>query len=533
MKLRTRLDVFSTALLSALGATQLVACGGSAALTTGSGGGSGDTSSAGASGSSAAGSNAAGSSAAGSSAAGSSAAGSSAAGSAPGGAGPVGVAGSAGAGNNKYPCANPRDLGNGLIQCDGFNHRQEPGMCASLVPRPEAVPDHSPDMMSQCKFDADCKEHPYGWCSNISQGNESFCAYGCVKDSDCADDLLCECGEPVGRCVPADCKSNADCQGGFLCKAYDSSGGCGLTRYTCQSASDTCGSDLDCAGPTEQCRFDAIASRFRCIPGTCAIGRPFLVDGVQRLAPVATRTDWKALALLPKLTELDATLSAHLAEQWTQVALMEHASIAAFARFTLQLMSLGAPASLIERATAAMVDETKHARACFAVASGYANAPLGPGCLAVERSLGESSLLEVVLNTIREGCVGETVAAIEAREAAEHACDPALRELLLLISEDETRHAELAYRFVKWALAQGCPALARAVRREFAELAGQTQAAHPALTDLDDDLLRHGIVPGAMRQAIRARAFAEVILPCSHALFTTEARTPLGENASV
>jgi len=513
MKLRTRLDVFSTALLSALGATQLVACGGSAALTTGSGGGSGDTSSAGASGSSAAGS--------------------SAAGSAPGGAGPVGVAGSAGAGSNKYPCANPRDLGNGLIQCDGFKHRQEAGMCTSLVPRPEEVPDRTLDMTSPCKFDADCKEHPYGWCSNISQGIESFCAYGCVKDSDCVDNLLCECGEPVGRCVLADCKSSADCQGDFLCKAHDSSGGCGLTRYTCQSAADTCGSDLDCAGPTEHCRFDEMASSFRCIPGTCAIGRPFLVDGVQRLAPAAMRTDWKARALLPKLAELDATLSAHLAEQWTQVALMEHASIAAFARFTLQLMSLGAPASLIERATAAMVDETKHARACFAVASGYANAPVGPGCLAVERSLGESSLLEIVLNTIREGCVGETVAAIEAREAAEHACDPALRELLLLISEDETRHAELAYRFVQWALAQGGPALARAVRREFAELAGETQAAHPSLTDLDDDLPRHGIVPGVMRQAIRARAFAEVILPCSHALFTTEARTPLSARSCV
>jgi len=451
----------------------------------------------------------------------------------PGGAGPVAEAGSAGAGANKYPCTNPQDLGNGFIQCDGFKHRQEPGMCASLVPRPEEVPDHSPGMISQCKFDADCTEHPYGWCTNISQGNESFCRYGCVKDSDCADNLLCECGEPVGRCVRADCKSDADCQADFLCKAYDSSGGCDLTHYTCQSAADTCGSDLDCAGPTEQCRFDEMASRFRCIPESCAIGRPFLVEGVPRIAPAATRTDWKELALLPKLAEVDATLSAHLAEQWTQVALMEHASIAAFARFTLQLMSLGAPASLIERATAAMVDETKHARACFAVASGYANAPLGPGRLAVERSLGESSLLEIVLNTIREGCVGETVAAIEAREAAEHACDPALRELLLLISEDETRHAELAYRFVKWALAQGGPALARAVRQEFAELAAETPPARSALTDLDDALLRHGIVPGVMRQAIRARAFAEVILPCSHALFTTEARTPQGENASV
>jgi hypothetical protein len=507
MKLRTRLDVFSTALLSALGATQLIACGGSAALTTGSDGGSGGTGSAGA--------NASGTG------------GTSAAGGAQGGSGTVGAAGSAGASANKYPCSNPQDLGNGFIRCDGFTHRQEAGTCASLVPRPGEVPDHSSSMTSQCKFDADCQERPYGWCSNITQTGDSFCEYGCVKDSDCADNLLCECGEPVGRCRPADCKSNADCQGNFLCKAYDSTGGCDLTRYTCQSAADTCGSDLDCARETERCRFDEVASQFRCIPGSCAIGRPFLVEGAQRIAPVARRTDWQELAWLPKLSDLDATLRAQLVERWTQVALMEHASIAAFARFTLQLMSLGAPASLIERATAAMVDETKHARACFAVASGYAGAPLGPGRLAIERSLDESSLQEIVLNTIREGCVGETTAAIEAREAAEHAGDPALRELLLQISDDETRHAELAYRFVKWALTAGGPELSCAVRREFAVLSAETAAAEPALTESDAELLRHGIMPDVMRRTIRVQAFAAVILPCSHALFTTEAQTSL------
>jgi hypothetical protein len=77
------------------------------------------------------------------------------------------------------------------------------------------------------------------------------------------------------------------------------------------------------------------------------------------------------------------------------------------------------------------------------------------------------SLEQVVLNTIREGCVGETVAAIEAREAAKHVADPALRTLLLVISQDETRHAELAFRFVKWAPSQADATLERAVNREF------------------------------------------------------------------
>jgi hypothetical protein len=135
------------------------------------------------------------------------------------------------------------------------------------------------------------------------------------------------------------------------------------------------------------------------------------------------------------------------------------------------------------------------------------------------------SLQDIVLLTIHEGCIGETVAAIEAREAAEHAQDPALRALLLTISEDETRHAELAFCFVQWALAQGDALLDRAVRREFAQLAAEVpHEAAPALHDAA--LLDHGLVPEAMRQAIRARAIAEVVLPCSRALYAARRAGP-------
>ena len=63
---------------------------------------------------------------------------------------------------------------------------------------------------------------------------------------------------------------------------------------------------------------------------------------------------------------------------------MEHASVAAFARFTLHLMSLGAPAALVERSNAALADETLHAKLAFAIASGYAGRAIGPGPLAID-----------------------------------------------------------------------------------------------------------------------------------------------------
>ncbi|HYQ03010.1 MAG TPA: ferritin-like domain-containing protein [Polyangiaceae bacterium] len=536
MRLRTRVDVFGTALLSALGATQLVACGGSssasgaaqagtgsstssAGTSNGSSGQSGFGSTQGGAGTGANGSGGAnngGNSSGGASSGGYSSGGANNGGNSSGGAGPLGAAGSGNAGANatlsRFPCMNPKDLGDGFVQCDGYykEHRTIK-TCASHVPRAGVTGQYV------CKEDTQCTDKPYGYCGpDPSSGEGSVCRYGCTTSADCATGEQCECDEPVGRCVLADCATDADCGSGFMCRNYQSGIGCSRGEYACQSSADTCGVDADCT--TGRCGYDGTMHRFQCQERFCAVGRPFLVEGAERLAPSATRADWSELSALPHTLDLDAAQRASVAGQWTHIALMEHASIAAFARFTLQLLSLGAPASLIDSATAAMKDETKHAKACFALASHYAAVPVGPARLAIERSLDETSLEAIVLNTIREGCVGETVAAIEAREAAENAIDPALRSLLFEISADETRHAELAYRFVQWALLQGGAELTAAVQREFALLAGEAAPAPTLLNNEELALLEHGIVPAAMRQAIRGQAIAQVILPCSRVL---------------
>ncbi len=51
-----------------------------------------------------------------------------------------------------------------------------------------------------------------------------------------------------------------------------------------------------------------------------------------------------------------------LADRWTRDATYEHASIASFARVTLDLLALGAPAALVSGAQRAGLDEVEHAR---------------------------------------------------------------------------------------------------------------------------------------------------------------------------
>jgi len=255
----------------------------------------------------------------------------------------------------------------------------------------------------------------------------------------------------------------------------------------------------------------------------CIVGRPFLIDGAVCLAASAARHDWypsERTAVAPAVEAGEAS-SAAIARGWTEQALMEHASVAAFARFALQLLQLGAPAELVERASAAMQDEIRHARACFDLARRHSTQDVGPGPLAVEGALDRMDPASIVLDALREGCIGETVAAIQAAEALSHCEDPAARAVLERIAEEEGKHAELAWRFVAWAI-ETRPELFERVQDAFArELTGVRSGGARGLRDAspaDRELARHGLLSAPLRAALRQRVLANVIAPCSEAL---------------
>ena len=114
---------------------------------------------------------------------------------------------------------------------------------------------------------------------------------------------------------------------------------------------------------------------------------------------------------------------------------------------------------------------------------------------------------------ILEGCIGETVAALEAAEAARHAIDPVVSAALAAIAEDETRHATLAWRYVGWVLPRQ-PSLAGTVLATI-DSAILEPRAKVAPASLDEHLLEHGVVGETMRVEIRRRALAEIIRPCA------------------
>jgi hypothetical protein len=285
--------------------------------------------------------------------------------------------------------------------------------------------------------------------------------------------------------------------------------------FACVTDSDACMVDSDCELGM-MCMLDTDLVRRCMAPGCGGIGRPFIVSSEARVADGVARTDWAAACPLPAVDGLDAALCRALGRAWTETALAEHASIAAFARVSLQLLALGAPAELVERAHAAMADETRHARLCFALASAYSGAPVGPGELDVSHALAETELGQIVVTAIVEGCIGETLAAAEAAEGARQATDPVVANLLSRIAEDEASHAELAWRFVAWAI-DSAPAETR--RRIATELELVARAPLQVAGEEPSDALEpHGFVVGSQRRRLRAQVHAEVIARCAEAL---------------
>ena len=146
----------------------------------------------------------------------------------------------------------------GFVKCEnGDVHRPAPSECWSDLELPDASrPIPGANDASVCRTNDDCTELPYGHCttfrrlSPFSQHERTIgCAYGCLRDSDCGQDQICFCGSPVGTCVKATCRTDADCPQGVACL---------LTRlpdefcfvesviFLCDGA---CHADSDCGPP--------------------------------------------------------------------------------------------------------------------------------------------------------------------------------------------------------------------------------------------------------------------------------------------
>lgn len=267
-------------------------------------------------------------------------------------------------------------------------------------------------------------------------------------------------------------------------------------------------------------------------PGQSCPGRPFLVEGRARTPAVVEREDWSR-PCSPNIQGLSPSTRAVLSQAWAAEGCHEAASVASFSRFVLQLMSLGAPSSLIENAQCAMADEVEHARAFFGLARAYGGVSVGPGQLPIDGALEHASdPIASAVSLATEGCIAETVSAMQLELAASRATDPEVAGMLSAIAEQELRHAELAWSALAWMLQRGDDSLRAAVADAFS----RAQDAVPRAVSLSDDLdpkvlSAGGRLTAAQRLDVAQRALASCVAPAAATLFQpwTMTAAPAGE----
>ena len=248
--------------------------------------------------------------------------------------------------------------------------------------------------------------------------------------------------------------------------------------------------DVDCAcprTPTDGCVSSCFISStdnndnyYSC---NCFVdGRPFVDASGKVLAasPVIGRADVKLglgegeSPMLDKSTITTSTKKNQqhtLGEGWTKNALGEHASVASFAAFTIALMANGAPSSLVEDSLKAGLDEVQHAKISFDIASKLIGRKVRPSALPPSHHEFNHDLKALGMAVAKEGCVDETLSAIElaaevefidkvlkGREGEDSTKYDGVGEDTLLwirnelqtIALDESKHAELAWCTIKW-----------------------------------------------------------------------------------
>lgn len=130
---------------------------------------------------------------------------------------------------------------------------------------------------AECATAADCTAHPNGAClhdPNLTGDPVCGCIYACSTDADCAEGEACvppevlEDPDAVPTCVPAGCRTGADCDRGE-CGLSEHQNGCAtLVGLSCRSRDDTCHGDEECDGSV-RCVVAWHATSFACVGQDC------------------------------------------------------------------------------------------------------------------------------------------------------------------------------------------------------------------------------------------------------------------------
>jgi hypothetical protein len=204
-----------------------------------------------------------------------------------------------------------------------------------------------------------------------------------------------------------------------------------------------------------------------------------------------------------------------VADRWRENGKTEHASVAAFARLTLDLMALGAPPTLIAAANQDALDEIRHTELCFSLARSLDGKEMGPGPFPQARraatlpSSRRLALARLAVDSLVDGALHEGVSARIIAALARRCQAFGIRSVLKEIAADEGRHSANGWAAVAWCLQEGGPAVAEALKGAVRALPRQMRSPLPEAA-AGGQWERWGIHGHALEQQEYAAALAHL-----------------------
>lgn len=366
----------------------------------------------------------------------------------------------------------------------------------------------------------------------LAMGLQTSCVTQGTLDTDLEDtDTDTDTGHIQTTCdsVPEATKENArqvENEGGewLICGDIPESGTCpsleSLSLYSFvvenlgpTSDPDFCGWDVQPVCGPEEGIVDECCYVLKL--GVICEGRPLRVDGTPTLADVTERDDW-TMSLSLDVSALSMGQRLFLAKLWRASGQAEHASVAAFARVSLELMALGAPADLLTEVQLAMGDEIEHAKLCFGIASTLLGEGVGPAAFPQALAGGELCVETLLMGIVLDGCINETIAAALAFAESNCASSSSLHRGLAKLSADERRHAVLSWKLLRWLLDEK-PELRPLAKRFF-----DSGIAAQWTPEAESHPWTHawGRLSGLQRVMVIRKTLREVIVPCVSELFS-------------
>ncbi len=161
-------------------------------------------------------------------------------------------------------------------------------------------------------------------------------------------------------------------------------------------------------------------------------------------------------------------------------ALLERASVDAFAHMVNELTYHNAPQSLIARSKEAKRDEVRHAKVMATLAKAHGSSP--PQYRGLRQRL--RPLKEIAIENMVEGCIRETYGALIALHQGRNAKDKAIANAMSTIAKDELSHAALSWDVHQWIMTElsddDARALQAAAQEAIAKLKQEAHARVPA-----------------------------------------------------